>query len=254
MSKVFKIPDGTRVYAIGDIHGYVEVLGKLHEKIDADLRERPIDQAVIVYLGDYIDRGPDSKGVIDHLITREIDVPQLRPIYLLGNHEDAMFNEFMNDPKGHRQDWLHWGGVECAQSYGVNIDPVAPIDLQAEDIAAALRDALPLTHQEFYKNLSLYYIEGDYLFVHAGIRPDVPMDEQTKQDLTFTRQPFMSHEAYHPYYVVHGHTAMRNHQVDIRPNRMNLDTGLYEGGPLSCGVFEGNDVRVLQEEGDEKRV
>ncbi len=246
MSKVFKIPDGTRVYAIGDIHGYADVLARMHDQIEADLRERPIDRAVIVYLGDYIDRGPDSKGVIDLLVARELDARQFEHVFLMGNHEDAMFNEFMNDPKGHRQDWLHWGGIECAQSYGVNIDPVAPIELQAEDIAAALRDALPLTHKEFFKNLKLSHIEGDYLFVHAGLRPDVPLAKQTKQDLIFTRQPFMSHEALHPYYVVHGHTPPKNREVDIRPNRMNLDTALYEGGPLSCGVIEGADVRILQ--------
>jgi len=189
---------------------------------------------------------PDSKGVIDMVIERELVAPEFHYVYLLGNHEDAMFNEFMNDPHGNRQDWLEWGGAEAAQSYGVNVDHSKAYAMQAEKIAQELHDLMPDNHKEFLKNLSLYHVVDDFLFVHAGIRPGVTLEKQTKQDLTFTREPFMSHEGMHPYRVVHGHSATRDGKVDICPNRINVDTGLYMGGPLTCAVIEGSEVRILE--------
>jgi serine/threonine protein phosphatase 1 len=247
MSKDFKLPQGTRVYAIGDIHGFSDVLSSLHEQIEKDRSERPIDRAVIVYLGDYIDRGPNSKGVIDQLIARNEGASDFEHVFLLGNHEDALFNEFMVDPFGHRQDWLQYGGAECVESYGVEIYRDISFSAQAERVAEEMALAMPQAHYEFYRGLKLYHLEDEHLFVHAGIRPSVKLEEQHKNDLTFTREPFMSHEDLHDYYVVHGHTATYDRQVDIRPNRINLDTGLYDGGPLSCGIFEaGQKIRLLQ--------
>ena len=246
MNKTFKITPGKRIYAIGDIHGHVEPLARMHDLIEEDRKQKPIDSATIVYIGDYIDRGPDSKGVIDALVERELVAPQFRHVFLLGNHEDAMANEFLRDPHGRRQDWLQWGGVEAAESYGVKIDRSKPYSAQAERIAKDILKAMPITHQEFYKNLQLYYVDDDYLFVHAGIRPGVKLAKQTKQDLTFSREPFMSHEGLHPYRVVHGHSPTKDMNIDIRPNRINVDTHLYAGGPLSCAVIEGADVRVIQ--------
>ncbi len=246
MNKMYKIAHGKRVYAIGDIHGHVDTLARMHDLIEADMKERPVDDATILYVGDYIDRGPDSKGVIDLLVERELYAPQFRHVFLLGNHEDAMYNEFMAEPQGHRQDWLQWGGAEAVESYGVEIDKSKAYGPQAERIAAELKEALPLIHHEFFKNLKLYYEVDDYLFVHAGIRPGVPIEKQTKQDLTFTREPFMSFEGHHPQRVVHGHTATRTQKIDIRPNRINVDTHHYGGGPLTCAVIEGEDVRVIE--------
>lgn len=246
MNKTYKIEQGKRVYAIGDIHGHVDPLHRLHDLIEADLKNRPVECATIVYVGDYVDRGPNSKGVLDALVERELTHPHFEHVFLLGNHEDAMFNEFMKDPCGHRQDWLQWGGVETLESYGVEVDRSKAYAPQAEDLAQALRATLPLTHQEFLKNLNLYHEVDDYLFVHAGIRPGVALEKQTKQDLTYTRDPFMAYEGPHSHRVVHGHTPPRNKRVDIRPNRINVDTHLYEGGPLSAAVIEGEDVRVLE--------
>lgn len=246
MSKVYQLTEGKRVYAIGDIHGFADELAVMHDLIAEDVAANPIDEAIIVYVGDYIDRGPDSKGVIDMVIERELVAPEFQHVYLLGNHEDAMFHEFLKDPQGHRQDWLQWGGAEAAVSYGVEIDHSKAYAPEAERIAKELSDAMPESHKEFLNNLSLYHVIDDYLFVHAGIRPGVPLEKQSKQDLTFTREPFMSHEGHHPYRVVHGHTPPRDLKIDIRPNRINVDTGLYMGGPLTCAVIEGSDIRVLQ--------
>lgn len=243
MNKTYNIESGKRIYAIGDIHGYADVLARMHDLIEADLKERPIDNAQIVYIGDYIDRGPDSKGVLDILIERELIAPHFDHVFLLGNHEDAMM-EFIKAPTGVRQDWIEWGGIEAIESYGVSVDKTKAYALQVDRLAEELVNALPLTHQEFLKNLQLHHVVDDYLFVHAGIRPDVPLEKQTKHDLTFTREPFMSHEGHHPHCVVHGHTPAR--EIDIRPNRINIDTCLYGGGPLTCAVIEGSDVRVLQ--------
>jgi len=241
MSKVYKIDAGKRVYAIGDIHGYPDVLARLHEAIDADIAARPVDAVTIVYLGDYIDRGPDSKGVIDLVLERRETFPEIEHVFLLGNHEDAMFNEFLHDPEGHRQDWLQFGGIEAVQSYGVEAANMTDVE-----IAENLRQAIPQAHDEFYKNLALYHVVDDYLFVHAGIMPEVALEDQVKQDLIFTREPFMSYDGAHPYCVVHGHSSTKDRKVDIRHNRINVDTGLYLGGPLACVVLEDDDVRVIE--------
>ena len=245
MKNKYHIQKDHRVYAIGDIHGYAETLTRLHEKIDADIAVRPIDQVTIIYLGDYIDRGPNSKGVIDILLQRQKDLPEIKHVFLMGNHEEALFNKFLHDPNGKRHDWLQWGGVEAAASYGVFIDKNQTQKEQAEYVAKELSKALPQTHKEFLQNLELYHIIDDYLFVHAGIRPNIEIEQQTKQDLTFTREPFMSFEGEHPYYVVHGHSATKDHKVDIRHNRINLDTGHYNGGPLSCAVIEDNNISII---------
>ena len=246
MSKVYKIGAGKRVYAIGDIHGYDDVLIRMHEAIDKDLVERPVEQAKIIYLGDYIDRGPNSKGVVDLILERCKALTDIEHVCLLGNHEDALFNEFLIEPNGHREDWLQYGGAEATQSYGVAVDETQTYADQAVRLAEELAQAMPNTHKEFYKNLELHHVVDDYLFVHAGIRPEVRLEDQTKQDLTYTREPFMSYEGHHPYRVVHGHSTTEDFQVDIRPNRINVDTGLYRGGPLACLVVEDVEVDVIE--------
>ena len=245
MSKTYQIPEGQRVYAIGDIHGHAEVLSRMHDTIEADLRDHPVDKATIVYIGDYIDRGPDSKGVIDQLVQRERVAPHFEHVFLFGNHENGII-DFLLGPDSQFNDWLKWGGVECVESYGVTFDRSESYHLQAERVAQELQEALPKTHQEFLKNLQLHHVVGDYLFVHAGIRPGVPLQKQNPVDLFFTREPFMSHEGHHEYRVVHGHSPPDNKQIDIRPNRINVDTWLYNGGPLTCAVLEDTEVRVLQ--------
>ena len=247
MSKVYSIPSNTRVYAVGDIHGYPDALDALHKKIESDIAGDPIDRVQIVYLGDYIDRGPDSKGVIDRLVDRELYAPTIEHVFLLGNHEDAMTSYIDGDAdaSGMHFDWLKYGGIETLESYGIEPDMGVTQEARVVQISAELEEKMPTSHKEFFKNLKLYHEVGGYLFVHAGIKPGVKLQKQVKQDMTFTREPFMSYEKLHPWRVVHGHTPPKDRQVDIRPNRINVDTGHYMGGPLSALVVEGEDVRVL---------
>jgi serine/threonine protein phosphatase 1 len=245
MDSPYTIPEGIRVYAIGDIHGYADVLARMHDLIDEDLTRNVIDTAMIVYIGDYIDRGPDSKGVIDLLCHRRESAPHIKHIFLMGNHENGML-EFMREPEGRRKDWLAWGGVEALQSYGIKVDKHKDLAGQSTQLAEKLLEALPDKHMEFLKTLDLKYELGGYFFAHAGVHPEFPLEEQTKQDLIMIREPFLSWEKLHEKRIVHGHTIMKNMKIDIRPNRINLDSGLYSGGPLTCAVLEGGDVRVIE--------
>jgi len=244
MDRLYTIPEKQRIYAIGDIHGHADTLDAMHRAIDADIDSNPPGEAVIVYLGDYVDRGPDSKGVIDRLIERQRSMRHARQIFLKGNHENGML-EFMKDPLGPRRDWLPWGAVEAMASYGIAINPAFDLDAQASDLCAALIDAVPQAHVNFLQSLTLFHEAGEYLFVHAGIRRGIPLARQTPQDLTFIRHGFLDDDNPHPWRVVHGHTITQDYKPDIRPNRINVDTGHYEGGPLTAAVIEGADVRFI---------
>jgi len=243
MESPYSIPPDTRVYAIGDIHGYVKELEAMHDLIRKDLDERPIDAAQIVYIGDYIDRGPENDAVIQCLIERELHEPDISHIFLRGNHENAMM-AFIEKPKGPRKDWLDWGGLNTLINYGVQPDMTRPLSMQAERLAADLAAKLPLSHAEFLKNTQLTHICGDYLFVHAGIRPGVPLDKQKPHDLMMIRKGFLDYEGAHEKCIVHGHTSVKN--IEIKPNRINIDTGLYHGRYLAAVVLEGNTIRSLK--------
>jgi serine/threonine protein phosphatase 1 len=236
----FTLPKGRRVYAIGDIHGHAKVLEKMHAMIDADRADFDPAQAAIVYIGDYVSRGPDSAGVLDLLLARE-ENGDTHNIFLYGNHENGIL-EFLSDPPGKKRSWFTWPDVAFLESYGIAERENEP----AEELSARLEEAMPQAHIDLMRKMPLYHEEKDFLFVHSGVRPGIGLLEQKREDLFNTREPFLSHEDPHPHYVVHGHTACRDFKVDVRPNRMNIDTGLYSGGPLTCAVFEGNDVRFLQ--------
>ncbi len=245
MEHNFKLAPNKRIYAIGDIHGYPDVLADLHQKIDDDLKHNPIENAKIIYLGDYIDRGPNNAGVIDMVLNRQDTHQHIKHIHLTGNHEDSML-DFIANPLGPRQDWMLWGGIETMQDYGVETGDNDTLIDRAADMASCLERGIPRPHMDFYKSLLTHHQEDDYLFVHAGIMPNVPIEQQTKQDLTFTRSPFLEYEEMHPHYVVHGHTVPKDKRIEIKPNRINLDSGLYKGGPLSCGIFQDNKIRTLE--------
>lgn len=245
MSGNYTVPDGIRVYAIGDIHGHADVLAQMHRQIEADIAEQPEVENKIVYIGDYIDRGPNSKGVIDLLVERELTAPEIEHVFIMGNHENAMI-EFMKDPEGPRKDWLAWGGIEALESYGIEVDRSKPLTTMVKSFGEQLNAAVPTTHSEFLKNLKLIHQIGDYLFVHAGIRPGVNLDKQKREDLIMIREPFLSSQDDHGFVVIHGHTINRHGKAEIKPNRINLDSGLYAGGPLSCAVLEGNTVRIIE--------
>jgi serine/threonine protein phosphatase 1 len=228
-----RLPRGRRVYAIGDVHGCAVRLAELHRMIAADLARRPAASPLLLHIGDYIDKGSDSAGVV-RLLLRD-PIPGLRTVNLLGNHE-RMLRQVLAGDGGARADWLFCGGRETLLSYG--LDPDAP----SEDWAAAL----PAPHRAFLENgtrLALHHRAGDYLFVHAGVRPGVALEEQSEDDLLGIRHTFLQSEADHGAVIVHGHTARDAPQV--RANRIGLDTAAWSGGPLTCAVLEGDRLGFL---------
>lgn len=230
---------GTRVYAIGDIHGRLDLLVALETMIVADLnRQRPA-RAVVVYLGDYVDRGPDSRGVVDHLLDRPLPVDER--VHLLGNHEDAM-RRFLDDI-WIGDSWMGFGGRETLASYSVTPDPRLSRDAWLREAQMQLARALPERHLAFLEGLRLWHAEGGYLFVHAGIRPHVPLERQQPDDLIWIRNEFLDSDADHGWVVVHGHSIRK--EPEIRQNRIGIDTGACFTGRLTALVLEGSERRFL---------
>ncbi|MEE8275630.1 MAG: metallophosphoesterase family protein [Alphaproteobacteria bacterium] len=233
------IPEGQRVYAIGDIHGRADLLHALHAQIAADAADADANMLMTaVYLGDYVDRGPDSKGVIDALLASPL--PGFEAVHLKGNHEDLML-EFLADPAAQGQLWLFNGGDATARSYGVAVTDEALDRMQR--LREELNARIPPAHFEFLSRLSLAHEVGDYLFVHAGIRPGVALDRQSEQDLIWIRDEFLRSAADHGKVVVHGHTPM--HAPEVRANRISIDTAAYATDVLTCLVLEGTERRFL---------
>jgi serine/threonine protein phosphatase 1 len=227
-------PANVRIYAVGDIHGRADLLADVIARIDDDLARRPILHAIEVYLGDYIDRGPDSKTVIDLLSIRLV---KNRAVCLSGNHE-AMMEDFLRDPV-ELQSWLQLGGMHTLASYGVSLR-------QGESEINMHRRfwrAFPRTHELFLQCLHHNFCCGDFLFVHAGIRPGVSIEQQDVQDMLWIRQEFLNSPRDHGKFVVHGHTPVPH--PDIRSNRMNIDTGAWRTGTLTCAVIEGTTILIL---------
>lgn len=231
-----RIPDGTRIYAIGDIHGHLDLLDQVLTRIDAHLARNPIRQPIYVFLGDYIDRGPQSKSVLDRLIERS-RIPQT--IFLKGNHE-AILTEFLTEPRV-LDEWKKYGGLETLVSYGLR--PSAKTTLiQQTELAAELERALPASHRNFLSGLKTSYVCGDYFFVHAGVRPGIALDLQLEEDLLWIRAEFLRHEERFDKIIVHGHTPVP--APEIHSNRINIDTGAYATGILTCLMIEA-DTRVF---------
>ena len=231
------LPPGKRIYAVGDVHGRADLLALLFTRIDEDLKARPIADAVEVFLGDYIDRGPNSRHVIDLLIAREHthDV-----VPLMGNHEACALH-FLVDPSA-LPDWMNIGGLSTVLSYGVT--PTRVNDIQSQhEVADALGRSIPDSHRGFLARLPLSFACGDFFFVHAGVRPGVPLQQQSQHDLLWIRSDFLLHEENFGKIVVHGHTPA--HEPDVRPNRINIDTGAYATGRLTCLVLEGSQMSFL---------
>jgi serine/threonine protein phosphatase 1 len=232
-----RLPDGRRIYAIGDIHGCAELLADILDRVDDDIKRRPAAKVLQVFLGDYIDRGPDSRQVIDLLIARQ---QTTKVVFLKGNHEDCVLR-FINEPKTLTQ-WKSIGGLNTVASYGVTVtDHRAAHSQQA--IADALRLSMPVTHLSFLHGLALSFTCGDFFFAHAGVRPGIALDQQSPDDLLWIRDDFLCHEESFGKVVVHGHTP--THEPVIRPNRINIDTGAYATGRLTCLVLESDRVSFL---------
>jgi serine/threonine protein phosphatase 1 len=229
------LPPDTRIYAVGDIHGRADLLAEITSRIDEDLRRRPIRDAIEVYLGDYIDRGPDSKGVIDLLAVRLV---YHRAVCLRGNHE-ALMEMFLQDPAT-LQSWLPLGALQTLASYGVSPRSGRP---DANDLQRSFVNAFPRSHEVFLQCLRDSFRCGDFLFVHAGIRPGVPIELQDIEDMHWIREEFLNSQQDHGAFVVHGHTPVPH--PDIRHNRVNIDTGACWTGILTCIAIEGTAILIL---------
>jgi serine/threonine protein phosphatase 1 len=232
-----RIPDGIRIYAIGDVHGRADLLVELLARIDTDLKANPIAQSIQVFLGDYIDRGPHSQEVLDRLIARRRRHSML---YLKGNHE-TYIAQVLSDPS-RLADWKRAGGIYTLFSYGVPLSVTE--DPRAEqNVAEAFNQALPESHRRFLQGLALSFTCGDFFFAHAGVRPGVPLWQQRQQDLLWIREDFLLYEKDFGKVVVHGHTPTP--RPDIRPNRINIDTGAYATGQLTCLVLQGDQMSFI---------
>jgi len=231
------LPGGSRVYAIGDIHGRADLLEILLARINADYASRPCARAFTVFLGDYIDRGPSSKEVLNLLLERK---GIMEAVFLRGNHE-TFVPRFLNDPAV-LDEWRLCGGLQTLVSYGLK-PSINPDVSERLDLAEQLRACMPEAHLEFLESLDLSFACGDFLFVHAGIRPGIPVQKQKEEDLLWIREEFLSCEQQFERFVVHGHTPV--HAPDFRSNRINIDTGAFATGRLTCIVIEGSVITTL---------
>jgi serine/threonine protein phosphatase 1 len=229
---------GYRAYVVGDVHGRLDLVEDLLAKIHAELQHRPAAKTLLVFVGDLIDRGPQSAQVIERL--RTYRRPGIRPVFLLGNHEEVLLR-ILNGEVQLITKWRWFGGSECLRSYG--IDPEALGRLSDADALAAVRSAIPTEHIRFLESFADSCRFGDYLFVHAGIRPGIELDQQQQADLRWIREPFLQDETDHGFIVVHGHTI--SEQVDECANRVGIDTGAYRTGVLTALAIEGSHRWLL---------
>lgn len=231
------VPAGTRWYAVGDVHGRLDLFEALIDAIEHDDAHSAPAQSTVVLLGDLVDRGPDSAGVV----ARARAWQATRPVRLLaGNHEE-MFLYALEDVAVLRH-FLRHGGRQTALSYGI---PRHVYDgATMEELQVLLAEALPDEDRRFLLAAKNYLVAGDYLFVHAGIEPGVPLDRQEERHLRWIREPFLDYPEHHDHFVVHGHTITEG--IDARPNRIGIDTGAYRFGCLTALVLEGTERRLIQ--------
>jgi diadenosine tetraphosphatase ApaH/serine/threonine PP2A family protein phosphatase len=227
-----RLPYGRRIYAIGDIHGCLAQLCQLHTVIAEDMARRPPVSALLLHLGDYIDFGPDSAGVVA-LLAAGAPVAGLQTINLMGDHERTALQALSGEGAA-ATDWLHIGGDTALRSWSI----------AANTPRTEWRSHLPAEHIAFLEGLATDHREGDYLFVHAGIRPGIPFDSQVEDDLLGIRQSFLASEQNFGVVIVHGHSASPS--PTIRANRIGTDTGAGHGGKLTCAVFEEDGIAFIQ--------
>jgi serine/threonine protein phosphatase 1 len=263
------VPAGTRVYAIGDIHGRADLLAELLDGIREDAGRRQTRRRVLVFLGDYVNRGPQCRATIDLLLAPDLD--GFETIHLMGNVEHAMLR-FLDGEMAIAINWLEYGGIETAASYGVPCplprrndegkleamrwqdsyqdvygaymlpqpEEIPPL----EAMRRALQAALPSAHLAFFRGLRTLHREGGYCFVHAGIVPGVPIEAQAARDCMWIRRRFLDSTLDHGAVVVHGHSISA--EPELRRNRIGIDTGAYRSGILTCLVLDGEARGFLQ--------
>jgi serine/threonine protein phosphatase 1 len=225
-------PRGYRAYVVGDVHGRLDLLTGLLDKIHAEIDRKPPRRALLVFLGDLIDRGPQSAEVVERLRTYRRH--GVRPMFILGNHEEVLLR-ILDGDSSLIASWLNFGGSECLQSYGV--DPRVIESKPKDEALAMVRKAIPAAHVEFLRGFADTCRFGDYLFVHAGIRPGVELASQRQSDLRWIREPFLVDESDHGFVVVHGHSI--SGKIDEQPNRIGIDTGAFATGILTALAIEG---------------
>ena len=235
-------PEGKRCYAIGDVHGRLDLLQILFAHIATDIASRPQAQTTIVLLGDLIDRGPDSYGVIEFL--RKPPDIGAKLVCLKGNHEEMMLQGMTGNTLSLNK-WIAFGGDQCAKSYG--IEPGQLIGRDAATVRLMLESAVPRSHLDFIRQFVNSVRFGDFLLVHAGIRPGVKLEAQTSADLRWIRDDFLGNTRDHGFMVIHGHSVTTD--IQHRPNRIGIDTGAYRSGVLTAIRIEGSSVEFLQARG-----
>lgn len=227
------LPPGERIYAIGDVHGCLDRLVALHEMIAEDIATRPAEHTTLVHLGDLVDRGTDSAQVIDWLINQP-PVPADTIVNLMGNHEHMMLSAVAAPDTDAPSQWMMNGGADSLLSWGINRS-VPPKDWATR---------IPIQHLIFMRDLKISHRVGPYLMVHAGVRPGVALEQQTRHDMMWIREPFLSSRADHGAVIVHGHTPKR--EPIVMANRIAIDTGAVLGGALTCVVLEEDKLGFLQ--------
>lgn len=232
-----RVPSGTRVYAIGDVHGRADLLKRTFARIDRHHAGHPVHRVIEVMLGDYIDRGPQSHDVVALLAARRRD---RRTVCLMGNHETYLL-DFLSDPTLLDM-WQRYGGLETLLSYGL-APSLKPSSGEQIELANALNDRLPQAHYDFLTTLPLHFTCGDYFFTHAGVRPGIALADQRADDLLLIRDEFLLHEGMFEKVIVHGHTPVND--PEIHDNRINIDTGAFASGKLTCLVLENDDISFL---------
>ena len=231
------LPAGLRIYAVGDIHGRLDLLNKLLARINTDITLRPTVRPVYVFLGDYIDRGSSSRETIDRLIEHG---KTNKSVFLKGNHE-LIAIKCLSDSSLFDQ-WLRLGGLETLVSYGVPPETLAN-GKQIAELQSAFHSALPQAHFRFFRDLQNSFECGDFFFAHAGVKPNVELSRQKESDLLWIREEFLSSNDDFGKIIVHGHTPTS--EIEVGPNRINIDTGAFATGRLTCLVIEDRSLSVI---------
>lgn len=237
-------PRKHRAYAIGDIHGCLDLLDRLLSEIEADIARQPQAKTSLIFLGDIVDRGPASAQVVERLRTLSIRGASVH--FIMGNHEEVMLRVIDGETEL-LKNWLRFGGTETLLSYG--IEPKELKKLSSEELSERLKRDIPESHRRFLGGFADSIAFGDYVFVHAGIRPGVELSEQSQADLRWIREPFLGDTTDRGYIVVHGHT-IRN-EVETTENRIGIDTGAYCTGTLTALAIDGRKRWLIQTSGDE---
>jgi serine/threonine protein phosphatase 1 len=231
-------PEGTLIYVIGDIHGRIDLLEELWVRIDRDVPKAQSQEVLEIYLGDYIDRGPASAKVLDRLTQRP---NERKRVFLRGNHEQVL--EHFLSCEATLDEWCQIGGLETLVSYQIDPDLLRhPKD--DDSIRMALAARIPDSHRQFLRDLRTHYSAGAYFFVHAGVRPGVPLEKQGQNDCLWIREEFLEHDDDFGRIVVHGHSPVP--EPEFLPNRINLDTAAYATGRLSCLKISRQGARLLE--------